>query len=78
MPNLSVRKLDEDTVAQLRIRAARHGVSMEEEARQILKRAAAAPESIGDLAVLLFSPVYRGEELALPEREISEPMDFSE
>ena len=76
MASLSVRKLDEETVAQLRIRAARHGVSMEEEARQILKRAAAAPESLGDLAVRIFSPAYGGEELVLAKRETSEPMDF--
>ena len=61
MASLSVRKLDEETVAQLRIRAARHGVSMEEEARQILKRAATAPESLGDLAVRIFSPAYGGK-----------------
>ena len=78
MANLSIRKLDDDTVAQLRVRAARHGVSMEEEARQILKRAVAAPESLGDLAVLLFSPAYGSEDLVLPEREVSEPMDFPE
>ena len=76
MASLSVRKLDEATVAQLRIRAARHGISMEEEARQILKRAAAVPESLGDLAVRLFSPSYGGEELVLPRRETSEPMEF--
>lgn len=78
MASLSVRKLDEETVAQLRIRAARHGVSMEEEARQILKRAAAAPESLGDLAVRIFSPAYGGEELVLQRRETSEPMEFPE
>ena len=78
MASLSVRRLDEETVAQLRIRAARHGVSMEEEARQILKRAASAPESLGDLALRLFSPAYGGEELVLPKREVSEPMDFTE
>ncbi len=72
MASLSVRKLDEETVAQLRIRAARQGVSMEEEARQILKRAAAAPESLGDLAVRIFSPAYGGEELVLQRRETSD------
>ena len=78
MASLSVRKLNEETVAQLRIRAARHSVSMEEEARQILKRAAAAPESLGDLAVRIFSPAYGGEELLLQRRETSEPMEFPE
>ncbi len=77
MANLSVRKLDDETLSQLRLRAARHGVSMEEEARQILKSAVAAPESLGDLAVLLFSPAYGGENLVIPKRETSEPLDFS-
>ncbi len=76
--SLSVRRIDDETVALLRIRAARHGVSMEEEARQILKRAVEAPERLGDMAVRLFSSAYGHEELALPERETSEPMDFPE
>lgn len=51
LANMSVRKLDEETLNRLRDRAARHGVSMEEEVRQILKRAVAAPERLGDLAM---------------------------
>jgi len=78
MANLSVRNLDDETVANLRIRAAKHGVSMEEEIRQILKQAAATPERLGDLAVRLFSPAYGGDELILPERETHEPLYFSE
>ena len=78
MASLSVRKIDDETVALLRIRAAHHGVSMEEEARQILRRAVAAPDRLGDLAVRLFSPAYGQEGLTLPEREVSEPMEFPE
>jgi antitoxin FitA len=37
MPSLNIRRLDEETHARLRIRAAEHGRSMEEEARQILR-----------------------------------------
>jgi len=37
MASVIVRRLDADTKARLRIRAAHHGCSMEEEARQILK-----------------------------------------
>ena len=51
MPSLSVRRLDEDTISRLRIRAAQHGVSMEEEARRILKDAVSAPDHLGDLAL---------------------------
>ncbi len=76
MASLSVRRIDDETVALLRIRAARHGVSMEEEVRQILKHAVAAPERLGDLAVRLFTPAYGHEGLTLPEREISEPVVF--
>ncbi len=76
MPSLSVRKIDNDTMRLLRIQAAKHGTSMEEEVRQILKRAVSTPENLGDLAVKLFSPAYNNEELTLPEREIHEPISF--
>jgi plasmid stability protein len=76
MPSLSIRKVDEETLARLRIRAARHGISMEEEVRRILQRAVAAPERLGDLAVRLFAPAYGGEEFKLPEREVDEPTSF--
>ena len=42
MAQLVVRKIEESVVARLRRRAARHGVSLEEEHRQIL-RAAVSP-----------------------------------
>ena len=77
MANLSVRKIDDETVAHLRVRAARHGVSMEEEVRRIIKQAVATPERLGDLAIRLFSPEYDGAELELPKREVHEPMEFS-
>jgi plasmid stability protein len=37
MPTLTIRKLDDELKTKLRIRAARHGRSMEEEARLILR-----------------------------------------
>ena len=76
MANLSIRKLDDRTLEQLRIRAARHGVSMEEEARRILGAAVAAPGQIGDLAVRLFGPAH-GVDIELPVRSPHEPMDFT-
>ena len=39
MATLTLRNLDEGTKAQLRVQAARHGRSMEEEARTILRAA---------------------------------------
>jgi len=76
MASLSIRKLDDETVAHLRVRAARHGVSMEEEVRQILRRAVATPERLGDLAVRLFSPAWGGGEFELPDRETPEPTEL--
>jgi len=76
MPSLSVRKIDEETLSQLRIQAAKHGVSMEEEVRQIIKRSVSTPEKLGDLAVRLFNSAYSGEELDIPEREIHDPVSF--
>jgi plasmid stability protein len=75
MASLSIRKLDDETYEQLRDRAARHGVSMEEEARQILKRAVASPERLGDLFLKVFGPA-RGGDFELPAREPHEPPNF--
>lgn len=76
MPSLSIRKIDQETLGRLRVRAAEHGVSMEEEVRQILRHAVSGPKNLGDLAVSLFSPVYGGDELVIPERETHEPIQF--
>lgn len=76
MPSLSVRKLDEDTYERLRLRAVNEGVSMEEEARRILKRALAAPEKLTDLARALFGSEF-GVSLELPKREPHEPVDLA-
>lgn len=43
MATVTVRQLDEETKALLRIRAAQHGHSMEQEARDILQAALAPP-----------------------------------
>ena len=58
MAGLSVRKLDAETLERLRLRAAEHGVSMEEEARRILAAAVAAHNHLGDLPVRLFGSAY--------------------
>ena len=76
MSTISVRKLDSETLRRLRLLAARNGVSMEEEVRQILKRAVNAPEKLGDLAKKMFG-ADNGVDLELSEREIYEPVDLS-
>lgn len=42
MATIIIRRLDETTKSRLRVRAAQNGRSMEEEAREILKRALAS------------------------------------
>ncbi len=77
MASLSVRKLDEETLARLRARAASHGVSMEEEARRILKGAVSAPERLGDLALRIFGP-HHGVDMDLPEHAPHAPTELPE
>lgn len=77
MASLSIRKLDDETYDRLRDRAVRRGVSMEEEVRQILKRAVSPPERLGDLFLKIFGP-DRGADLELPPREPHDPIDLAE
>ena len=51
MANLTVRGLDQDTKTRLRIRAARHGRSMEAEVRAILRDVLAAQELPQDIGL---------------------------
>lgn len=74
MANLSVRKLDEEVFSKLRMRAATHGVSMEE-VRQILKQAVTSPVKLGDMALQLFGE-KQSIELELPEHTPHEPLDL--
>ena len=76
MANLSVRQLDDETILRLRIRAAEHGVSMEEEARRILRQSVATPENIGDLALQLFGSQHVID-LQLAPREPHLPEELS-
>jgi plasmid stability protein len=74
MGSISVRRIDDETLERLRQRAARHGISMEEEVRRTLQRAVAGPERLGDLAVSTFGPAH-GAELELPHHGPHEPLD---
>jgi len=76
MPSLSVRKIEVETLSLLRQQAARHGVSMEEEVRKIIKQSVSTPELLGDMAVRLFSPVYGSGSFDLAPRETHEPLSF--
>jgi len=76
MSDISIRKLEPETVALLRERAARHGVSMEEEVRRILRASVATRQPISQIASELFGPDH-GVELKLPIHPVHEPIDFS-
>lgn len=68
MAQLVVRKLEEDVKARLRRRASRHGRSMEEEARDILRNAVKAEGSarvpLGSRLKARFAGVGLDEDIA--------------
>jgi antitoxin FitA len=67
---LTVRGLDDETKARLRVSAARHGRSMEAEVRAILKDALSSQQpsrGLGSRIHARFAPVG-GVELDLPHR----------
>ncbi|MGC2245972.1 MAG: hypothetical protein WA609_05160 [Terriglobales bacterium] len=72
MASLTIRQLEESTKRKLRIRAAHHGCSMEQEAREILKCALSqtqeSPKDLGKAIHDLFAPLG-GVELEIPPRE---------
>lgn len=70
MATLTIRDLDEELRASLRIRAARHGRSMEAEVREILREALARPaadDQLGTRVRQRFATIG-GAELELPPR----------
>lgn len=79
MPSITIRNLDKSLKERLRLRAARHGRSMEEEARVILKTSLAPkrkPRTMADAFRIWFGPEH-GVDLDLPARQmIGEPPDF--
>lgn len=76
MASITIRNLDDDLKLRLRIRAAEHGRSMEEEARDILRRVMAEAPPPRNLAAAIRGrfAALGGVELELPPREpIREP-----
>ena len=71
MASLTIRKLEESTKRKLRIRAARHGRSMEQEAREILRAELNRPEkeplNLAEAIRRRFAPLG-GVELKIPPR----------
>lgn len=79
MASITIRKLDDSVKAKLRIQAARHGRSMEEEARSLITAALAKKSKRPNLAELIRKRMepLGGVELEIPPREpMREPPDF--
>jgi plasmid stability protein len=75
MNSLTIRNLDDATKQRLRVRAAHHGVSMEEEVRRILKEALRPTEASVGLGTQL-RDLFAGldtDEFVLPERHAARP-----
>lgn len=78
MASISVRKLDDQVYNQLRIRAAEHGVSMEEEARQILSKSVSVPDRMSDVFKKHFGRAHGIDLDVLNERNVPHhPMDLN-
>ncbi|HEY3778262.1 MAG TPA: hypothetical protein VGL35_09400 [Rhizomicrobium sp.] len=80
MASITIRNLDETLKRRLRIRAAHHNTSMEDEARDILRIALSQePRKPGNLADAIRARIepLGGVELRLPKREsVREPPRF--
>ncbi len=75
MASLTIRNLEDNLKADLRLRAARHGLSMEEEARQILRQVLAPAMPAGSLARRIHERFagLDAESLPIPARQPGRP-----
>lgn len=71
MASITIRNLEDDVKQRLRLRAAAHGRSMEEEARDILRRVMGGTAPPRDLAAAIRARVAPSDrvDLDLPARE---------
>jgi antitoxin FitA len=80
MASITIRNLDEKLKQHLRMRAAQHGRSMEEEARVILRLALAeeraAPQDLGLAIRRRFAPLGGADLPSAPREPTREPPSF--
>lgn len=79
MASITIRNLDDHLKQRLRMQAAQHGRSMEEEARDILRKAVGKPIPAANLGEAIHRrfATLGGVELELPPREpMPEPPRF--
>ena len=71
MASITIRNLDDDLKAQLRVVAARHGRSMEEEARVIIRQALLQSEKSGGLGSRIHArfAAAGGADIEVPARK---------
>jgi plasmid stability protein len=71
MASITIRNLDDTLKRRLRIRAAEHGRSMEEEAREILRKEVGKPAPPANIAAAIRSRIatFGGADLDIPPRE---------
>lgn len=78
MASIMVRNLDEDVKQRLRVRAARHGRSMEAEVRAILEESVRQQDNFAEALMGTFGELG-GVELDLPARVAQpRPLDFDD
>ena len=79
MASITIRNLDDEVKRRLRVRAAEHGRSMEEEAREILRHGVGQEKPAHNLAAAIRARLapLGGVDLELPRREpMREPPAF--
>lgn len=81
MASMTIRNIDEKLKSRLQARAAEHGRSMEDEARDILRSALATtadrPQNLAEAIRKRMAP-FGGVSLEIPPRElVRDPPDFS-
>ena len=76
MANISVRKLDDSIYKSLRLRAVKHGVSMEEEVRQIIAQVVSQPVDIGAIFRKNFGSKNGIDLIPIKPRAPHDPMDI--
>ena len=82
MAVMTIRNIDDAFKARLRVRAAMHGKSMEEEARDILRSALSTevprPRNLGQAIHERFAALGGIDLPELPREPIRPPVDFGE
>lgn len=72
MGSITIRNLDDDVKRRLRVRAAEHGRSMEEEAREILRQVVTRPTPLRDLGQSIQARFAEVGGIDLPQLKRSE------